>query len=229
MFGSPKPVVLESYGHRRRKPVPRWLVWSLIGIVVGASAVVFVQERYLPPRLSASESSKLRKAFDAAEAERLRLQGELDQRSRSLEAALAEKRSLTDELQASKQSVDRLRGDLAAVIESFPPDPRGGAVEVRAARFTREGAALAYDVVLSRDRGGARPLTGVMQFVVGGQNGSGTESSVTLKPVAISVTNYQSLRGSVPLPDGFNPRQTTIHVRDRPDGKLLGMRVMFVK
>jgi hypothetical protein len=230
VFGSPKPVVLESYGHRRRrKPVPRWLVWSLVGIAVGASAVVFVQERYLPPRLSAAESSKLRTAFDDAERERVRLQGELDQRSQSLEAALAGKKALEDDLATARQSVDRLRGDFAAVVESFPPDPRGGVVEVRAAKFSREGASLAYDVVLSRSRGGSKAQNGVMQLVVSGVNGSGTPTSVPLKPVAISVTDYQSLRGSLPLPEGFNPRQTTIHVRDRVDGRLLGLRVLYVK
>lgn len=105
MFGSPKPVVLESYGHRRRrKPVPRWLVWSIIGILIGASGVVFVQERYLPPRLSAAESSKLRTAFDDADRERVRLQGELDARNKSLATALAEKKSLEEELATARRS-----------------------------------------------------------------------------------------------------------------------------
>jgi hypothetical protein len=36
------------------------------------------------------------------------------------------------------------------------------------------------------------------------------------------------LRGSLPLPDAFVPRQTTIQVLDRVGGKVLGMRVMLV-
>lgn len=230
MFGSSKPVVLESYGsRRRRKPVPRWLVWSLIGIALGAIGVVFVQERYLPPRLSAAESARLRSAFQEADSERARLQGELTRQTQRLDAVLAEKKTLTDDLAASRQSAERLRADVAAMVASFPPDPRGGAVEVRAARFTKDGTSLAYDVVLSRDRAGTRPLTGVIQLMVGGEAANGNATTVALKPVEIAVTNYQSLRGSLPLPEGFNPRQTTIHVRDRVDGKLLGMRVMFVK
>jgi hypothetical protein len=47
--------------------------------------------------------------------------------------------------------------------------------------------------------------------------------------VAVSVGPYETLRGTLPLPDGFRPRQTTIHVLDRPDGKLLGMRVINVR
>src|SRR5439155_11951312 len=54
MFGQSKAVIFEPYGRRRsRRTVPRWLVLLLSGIVVGAGGVVFVQERYLPPRLSA--------------------------------------------------------------------------------------------------------------------------------------------------------------------------------
>ena len=60
MFGSPKPVVL-SYGARRQRwRPPRWLVLLLSGIVIGAAGLWFVQERYLPPRLSASETARLR-------------------------------------------------------------------------------------------------------------------------------------------------------------------------
>ena len=68
-----------------------------------------------------------------------------------------------------------------------------------------------------------------MQLVVAGAAKRGSESSVKLKPVAISVGSFENLRGSLPLPDGFEARQATINVLDRPDGKLLGMRVMNLK
>ena len=60
-------------------------------------------------------------------------------------------------------------------------------------------------------------------------NSRGPDTSIPLKPFAISVGSHESLRGDVPLPDGFSPRETTIKVLDRPDGKLLGMRVMHVQ
>ena len=86
-----------------------------------------------------------------------------------------------------------------------------------------------YDIVLSRDRGTpAKPLSGVMQLVVIGAGARGVETSVKLKPVAITVGSFESLRGSLPLPDGFGVRQAAINLLDRPDGKLLGMRVMQV-
>ncbi|WP_428422115.1 hypothetical protein [Methylibium sp.] len=226
-----KPVVFDPYGRRRSSwRLPRWLVLLLTGIVLGAGGVVLVQERYLPPRLSASASTALRASFEQAEAERQRLQGELGDTSKRLEAALADRKGLADELATSRGTTEQLRKDVAAVVASLPPDPRGGAVEVRAGRFTADGAALAYDVILTRERAAAgKPLTGVLQFVVAGASARGTETTVSLKPVAISLGSHESLRGSVPLPEGFKPRQATVNVLDRVDGKLLGMRVMYVK
>ena len=77
MLGSSKPIPFDSYrGRRSRTRVPRWLVLLLAGTALGALAVVFVQERYLPPRLSAPESETLRTSFETADAARRRLQGE---------------------------------------------------------------------------------------------------------------------------------------------------------
>jgi hypothetical protein len=229
MLGSSsKPIPFDPYGRRRsRRGLPRWLVLLLIGGALGAGSVLLVQERYLPARLSAQESATLRQSFARAEADRVRLQSELGDTNRRLQTALADKQRADDEAAASRSVVERLRGDVASLVASLPPDPRGGPVEVRAARFTVQDGALAYDVVLSRERAG-KPFTGVMQFVVAGDSGKGSEQTVALKPVAVSVGPYESLRGSVPLPEGFKPRQTTINVLDRVDGKRSGMRVVNV-
>ncbi|HEV7913029.1 MAG TPA: hypothetical protein VGP22_04640 [Albitalea sp.] len=201
----------------------------LLGAAAGVAGVMVVQQRYLPPRLSVEESATLRSAFDRAEAERLRLQRELGDTAKRLDAALADRKRLGDELSGSRDTAERLRDVVTSVVASLPPDPRGGAVEVRAARFSADKGALAYDVVLTRERSGGKPLSGVMQLLVVGASARGTETTATLKPVAISVASYESLRGSMPLPDGFKPRQTTINLLDRVDGKLLGRRVIFVK
>ena len=225
-----KPVVLQPYGSRRsRRLVPRWLVLLLAGTVIGAGGVVLFQERYLPPRLSADASAALRSSLEQAEAERQRLKNELGDTAKRLETELADKKSLADEVAASRDTIERLRQDVASVVASLPSDPRAGAIAVRAARFTVEGSALAYDVVLSRERADGKPFVGVMQLTVAGESGRGAENSITLKPVAISVGKYESLRGVLPLPEGFKPRKTTINVLDRVDGKPLGMRVMYVK
>jgi hypothetical protein len=229
MLGRSKPVVFDPYArHRRGRRIPRWLLLLIAGIALGAGGVVYVQEQHLPPRLSAQASTELRQSFERAEAERKRLAAELAGTRQRLDAALAERQRLTQDATTAKDTIDALRADVKAMVASLPPDPRGGMVEVRAARLSVEDGQLAYDVVLSRDKAGAKPLTGVVQFVVAGESNR-PEDTVTLQPIAMSLGSFQSLRGSLPLPAGFKPRQTTVQVLDRVDGKRLGMRVMNVK
>jgi hypothetical protein len=229
MFERSKPVVFDPYaGRRGRRRVPRWLVLLVLGIALGAGGVVYVQEQQLPPRLSAQASTELRASFERADAERKRLAAELAGVKQRLDTTLAERQRLTQDVATARETIEGLRTDVKAMVDSLPPDPRGGAVEVRVARFSVEDGQLAYDVVLSRDRAGTKPLVGVMQLIVAGESGR-PDDTVKLAPVDVSVAGYQNLRGNLPLPAGFKPRQATVHVLDRPDGKRLGMRVMNVK
>lgn len=229
MLGQFKPVAFEPSGYKRpRRVVPPWLALLLGGMLIGVAAVLLVQERYLPPRLSASASAQLRQSFEQADAQRLRLQGELAQTAQRLEAALAEGRRLGADAAAQRDAAERARRQLAAVVQSLPPDPRGSPVAVRAARFALQQGALAYDVVLSRERAAGAAAAGVMRLIVEGDSSRGTGSTLTLNPVALGGGAHEVLSGSLPLPEGFKPRQTTVHVLDRPDGKLLGMRVLYV-
>jgi hypothetical protein len=229
MFGPSKPVVIDRYGSRRtRRSVPRWLVLLLLGIAIGAGGVVVVQERYLPPRLSAAESVALRRSFEQADSERLRLRAELAAALQRRDAALADQQRLGAELAASRATGQELRDVAASLVEALPPDPRGGDVEVRAARFDLGAGGLAYDIVLTRPRSPAKPLSAVLQLVVTGTATRGA-STVTLAPIPISVAAYESVRGRVPLPDGLKPREAVVNVLDRPGGRLLGKRVLYVK
>jgi hypothetical protein len=229
MFGNSRPVLFKPYGRRRSNwRLPRWFVLLLSGIAIGAVGVVVVQERYLPPRLSADASERLNRALAVSDAERLKLAGQLGETTKQLDSVLADRKVLADELAASGASAARLRADLATAVASLPPDPRGGAVEVRAARFTAKAGVLAYEVVLTRQRPTGSPLAGVMQLVLDGESARGTPARVTLKAVALSFDSQEVVRGSLPLPPDFMPRQTTIQVLDRVAGKLLGMRVLLV-
>ncbi|MCR5882489.1 hypothetical protein LRS03_06265 [Rhizobacter sp. J219] len=230
MFGRSKPVVLESYGHRRKRGrPPRWLVLLLSGVAVGVAGVLVVQERYLPPRLSAHESAQLRSAYDSTEAERKRLQQALRNAEQKLASTTSQNKTLQDELATSRTRIERLSDDLATTVAALPPDPRGGTVEVRAGRFTVRGGALVYDVVLARERAGSKPTTGVMQLQVLGSSAKSPQATVALTPVPVSITSHEVVRGSQPLPEGFKPREATVQVLDRPAGRALGMRVMLVK
>jgi hypothetical protein len=228
MQGSFKPVAFDPYGRKRSswRP-PRWLVLLLLGAALGTGSLLVVQQRVMAPRLSASESNALRAQLAQAEQERDRAKRDLTATTQKLDATLAERKTLADELATDRERTKNSRADHEFLVASLPPDPRGGLVEVRAARLTKQRGALGYEVLLTRGKGANQPLAGVMQFVVSGQAG-GTERHITLEPIKVALSSSQSLRGSVPLPDAFNPRQTTIQVLDRVGGKLLGMRVIVV-
>ena len=230
MLGRSRPIPFNPYGRRRSGfRLPRWLVLLSIGVGAGVAGVIVVQERYLPPRLSAAESVKLTESFNQADADRLRLKAELAETAKLLEATRAERQALADELATSRVTTTQLRDDVSSVVASLPPDPRGGSVEVRAGRFSVKAGLLAYDLVLTRERAAGKPMAGVLQLVVAGEGARGADTSVPLKPIVLLIGSHQVVRGSVPLPEGLRPRQATIQVLDRAGGKLLGMRVILVR
>lgn len=229
MFGRSKSVAFEPYGRRRpRGRPPGWLVLLLVGIATGAGGVVFVQERFLPPRLSPAASAELRSELATADTARARFESELAQTSQRLAATLAERTKLADTVAASRPTLDGLREDLAAVIDTLPADPRGGAVEIRAGRLVAKGGTLAYDLVLTHERGAAKPLAASVRFGIAGETGRGAPGSFSAPPVATTIGARLVLRGSIALPAGFNARQATVQVVDNA-GRALGMRVLLVR
>lgn len=230
LFRRDGPVVFErhAYGRRRSRSVPRWLLWLLAGIVVGAGGLFYAQEEYLPPRLTAAESQQLQARVGELDAQRQRLQAALEKATAEAKAAQDGSERLAAELADARQSVERLRADLALFDEVLPPDPRGGSVAVRAAKFANDGGRLAYHVLLTRERKGGKPFAGVMELAVAGDR-AGRNETIDLGPVEVSLAGYQHLRGSLPLPAGFAARQVTIRVLDRTGGAMQGMRVINVR
>jgi hypothetical protein len=230
MFGSRKAIVFDPYRGRRRRSVPTWLLLLMLGIALGIAAVVTVQQKLLPPRLSAAESHALRESFTQAEADRERLLRERDRLQQQLDKANAEAGKRETALSTAQSTAERARADLTALLATLPPDPRAAqnVVEVRAGRFTARRGSLDYEVVLTR-RKAAKPLAGVMQMVVAGASASGKPTTLTMDPVTLSVEGHEIVSGSMRLPDDFTPRQTTVQVLDRPAGRSLGMRVLNVE
>jgi len=231
MFGQSKPVVIDRYASRRsRRRLPSWLGWLLAGGALGAAGVIYVQQEHLAPRLSAAESGRLQAAYTEAQAERTRLAAALTQTQQQLDDALAAQRRAAADLATAQREPNALRRQIEALLDALPPDPRGGAVQVRAARFDVTGdGQLGYDLVLSRAQAGGAAFSGVLQFAVAGKTARGSEATLTLDPVQVHVGRYQIAAGTLALPAGFAPRQATVRVLDRPEGRLMGMRVLNVR
>ncbi|MDP2032249.1 MAG: hypothetical protein Q8K29_02435 [Polaromonas sp.] len=230
MFRRSRAVTFSRYDQRRsRWALPRWLWLLLAGAAAGAGGLLYLQTEVLPPRLTVDASARLNSAYTQAEAERVRLAQGLAQAEGQLAAAVAARSALDKDLASNRAAVQGLQADLAALVETLPPDPRGSPVAVRAMRFEFTAGQLAYGVVLTRERNAGKPMAGVLQLVVTGDASRRGEVAVTLPPVAIAVGRHAVLHGAQPLPEGFRPRQTTVRVLGANGGPLLGMRVALVR
>jgi hypothetical protein len=230
VFARSRSSIFDSLGsRRRRRRVPRRLLLGLCSLLAGGGGVLFFQQRVLPPRLSAEASEALRQDFELADAERRRLKADLVQVRQQVQRGDAERRVLDEQLAAAQALARRLRDDLAATVQALPPDPRAGSVEVRAGQFGVRAGALDYLVVLLREGRSSQPLNGSVQFTVSGESARGMPAALTLPPIALSMLGHEVLRGSLPLPEGFKPKQATVQVLDRAAGKPLGTRVLLVR
>lgn len=116
-----------------------------------------------------------------------------------------------------------------SLVQALPPDPRGGSVEVRCGQFSARGGALDYQVVLLREGDSRKPLAAVLRLSAVGESARSAPAMLALQPIALSLDSHMVMRGSLPLRDGFKPRQTTVQVFDRAAGKPLGVRVLRVR
>lgn len=227
MFGRSRPVVFDPYRHhRRRARLPAWL-WTLIfGLVAGAVGTVVAQQRWLPERLSAADSARLRTSLRDLQADRDRLQGELQEAAAQRDAARAGQQTLQgahDVIAARASGWDQ---DLAFLVDALPPDPRDGAVAVRAVRAVARGSVLHYALALSHE---GRPIDGVLTLAAEGQAADGRAQRVDLPPVELRIAARHVERGEAALPPGFEPAQLTMRVAERAGGRRLGMRVARVQ
>ena len=229
LFGRNRPVYLESSGYRRRRTVPKWVPVLGLGAALGAGAVLYWQQQG-PRRLTLEESAVFQTRAERAEAELLQTAKELDETRRRLEAAKAEAGQAIADAKAARKGAETLKQDLALVGELLPPDPRGGAVGVRTARFSTEGAAVAWQALLTREAAAGRLAKGVVEVSVVGRRANGQDGTVTPEPAPIAFEGlYLRAQGRVELPEGFAARQATIRVLDAEGGRVLGMRVFNLR
>ncbi len=179
------------------KRQPRWLVLLLVGIVIGAGGLLYVQQEYLPPRLSPEESQRLQARVGELEAERDKLQSSLTDTTKQLQASETETKRLSTELTGARDKAQQLQQDIALFLDVLPPDPRDGTIDVRAARFANDNGRLAYHVLLTRETKAGKAFRGVLQFVVAGARASGANATVTLDPIDVNLASYEHLELSL--------------------------------
>lgn len=232
MFGSSKratfkPSVYET--SRRRRRMPRWLMLLLLGVVMGAGGLLFVQTSYGPQRLTVLESQQLTNEVNSGNIERQRLQVQLDDATREVESLKAENGKLSSELATAETAVAPLKEQLALFADAMPPDPRGGPIGVSSASFTREGTNLRYHVLLLRQDAEGASFKGQMTFAVEGRYPNGRTATIELEPVPVTMDRYVHLTGAVALPDGISARRVTVRVIDDETKRQQAMRILIVR
>ena len=221
LFRRGGPVVFErhAYGRRRSWTVPRWLLWLLAGVAIGAGGLFYAQEEYLPPRLTPAESQQLQAQLGKVSAERQRLKLALDRPLPRRSRRAPGSRRLPG---GSRQVVDRLQKDLAL----FDGDAasRARAVAVRGAKFANDGGQLAYHILLThRERAtnrSRRDRTGWPKRP-GGRNGDDHAD-----PVDVNSPSYQHLTGAAAAP---TTASETIRDRSIVPAARCRIRVMNVR
>ncbi len=230
MFGRSKPTVFKPVSYQRqRKPlrIPKWFMLLVLGVAAGASGLWYIQENYLPARLSPEESAKLSAELDASNLERQQLKTDLKRTADKLTAAEAESSKAKTEAGVSRQTGEKLQKDLSQLVLALPPDPRGSPIGIRAASFAPSGNQLAYNVIVTRQPKTDDVFKGFMQLVVTGSR-SGRTETVPLPPVQMSLEAFQQLSGSVALPDGMQAREVSIRVMRSVSGDIQSMRVFKI-
>lgn len=231
MFGSSKQVAFKPVPYQRRRAprrVPPWLLLLLLGAAFGASSYWYAQESLLPPRLSSAESQMLRSDLAIANSELQKSRAErLQAVDKSTQAEAREKKAQAD-LATAQKTTERLQKNLAQFVSALPPDPRGGAVGIRAASFSTQARQLSYNLILTQPAKTPDVFRGSIQFVVTGARATAPPVTITLNPLPLELETVQQFAGSVNLPEGLVPREIAVRVLRASNGELVSMRVFKI-
>lgn len=221
-----KPSVYQP-GKRSRR-MPRWLVLLLIGIVLGAGGVLFLQANYGPQRLTAEQSEQLHSELSAANLERQRLQSQLDETRAQRDSSQSANQQQTSDLAQARSRIEALTQEIAIFQDAVPPDPRGGDIGIRWGEFRQQAGQLGYQALIMREKEGGPTFQGGVTLEVSGNYKGGRRDTVTSEPIAIKLDRYTHAQGSMALPEGFTARMVTIRVVD-PQSRQQAMRIYYVR
>lgn len=114
-------------------------------------------------------------------------------------------------LQQAQTELGRAHDQLAFFEQLLPASP-GGAVSIRAFELERQGSALQYRVLLTRNASDGAVFDGLLRFAAKGvQNGKVVH--VTLEPgQALNFDQFRRSTGLLGLPAGFVPQSVTLDV-----------------
>lgn len=228
-----KPSPYET--SRRSKGLPRWLVLLLVGILLGASGVLFVQTSYGPKQLSVLDSQKLINDMNSITLEKQRLQSQVEEFTQKLDLERTEntqvRKTLEEELGKLQSIVAPLKDQLNQFALTLPFDPKYGSVGISTAQFTqgKTGGKLSYLVWVMQEKSDRPTFTGQLVLAFEGRHADGRNETITLPPIDLKIQHYQYVTGQADLPEGFVAKRVNAKVLDADGKKQMTWRVMQVQ
>lgn len=228
-----KPSPYET--SRRSRGLPRWLVLLLLGVLLGASGVLFVQTSYGPKQLSVLDSQKIINDMNSLSLEKQRLQTQVDEFTQKLERERSEnaqtRKTLEEELGKLQSLVAPLKDQLNLFAQTLPFDPKYGTVGISTAQFIqgKTGGKLSYLVWVMQEKADRPPFTGKLILAFEGRYADGRIETITLAPIDLNVSHYQHVTGQADLPEGFIAKRVNAKVMDADGKKQMTWRVMQVQ
>jgi len=228
-----KPSPYET--SRRSRGLPRWLVLLLVGVLLGASGVLFVQTSYGPKQLSVLDSQKLINDMNSLTLEKQRLQTQVDDFTQKLELerndSTQTRQKLEEELTKLKALVEPLKDQLNLFAQTLPFDPKYGAVGISTAQFiqAKTGGKLSYLVWVMQEKADRPAFKGKLILAFEGRHADGRNETISISPISLDVAHYQHVTGQADLPEGFVARRVNAKIMDADEKKQLTWRVMQVQ
>ena len=235
MFGSRNRNVFTptSYGGRRKKRIPGWLILLISGIAIGSGGLLFLQKNYGPTRLTVEQSEQLQIDLNSANIESQKLTSELNQVNRQLEESQDSLAQRENELEKLKNRLSNIDNELAILIDAIPADPRGSNPGIRAANFSNQDGKLAYKVLVmqeaNQETGKIETFKGTAQVIVTGNYTNGVTSHQDLEPFEFEVDEYTQLSGLLDLPNHYIARQATIKLTREGEKRVSATRTLNVR
>ncbi|GAB3729925.1 membrane protein [Luteimonas pelagia] len=208
----------------------RWLLWLAVAAWAGTLVLAWrtASEQAAPGLSDLSEDhARLRTEHAVASAELAALRQREANLARSDQVSRDANAALQDTLADSEARIAGLRRELA-FYERLAGGAATGGLRVHTAEFTREAAGTwRYRLVLSQGKRRTGKSAGTVRFAIDGVrdgrmasvdwNALHQAASVAAQPFAFRY--FQSLTGSVMLPDGFTPQRVRVQLRGENESR----------
>lgn len=211
-----------------------WVLLAIIGMAVWAwlGYDYGLKQGYGPEGIEAiselkAEKKVLEEKLAATETERDQQSQELAKYERSKQVDDEAAKALKDEMGRYQTQISQMKEDLAFYRSIVTPENADLPLAIQNFKVAGDGQEVEYEIVLTRGMKNDKTINGKVTFQVHGIKDG--KEALTLNIADISTANtkdhafrfryFQSLKGSVNIPEWFEPRGVTVTAVAKKGGK----------